>query len=163
MIDPASFTRALQPLLRRSAGYARSLLGGRADAEDAVQQAALQAWQRRAQFDPHYPFKAWWFAILRHHCLDQLRRSRRTPSAIAVDHVVVAVGPDEAALDRRSLETALARLPDAQREVLRLRYFAELSYQELALILDIPIGTVMSRLHLARKALAELVSAQEQP
>ncbi len=57
----------------------------------------------------------------------------------------------------------MEKLPETQREVLRLRYFGDLTYQEMAQVLDIPTGTVMSRLHLARKALAGGLTATEEP
>lgn len=163
MIDASSFTRALRPLLRRSAGYAFSLLGERGAAEDAVQQSALRAWQRRMQFDPGRPFNAWWFAILRNHCLDELRRYKRAPSPVCLDDIDPATRSHADALDRIAVERAMNKLSDIHREVLKLRYFGELSYDELALVLDIPKGTVMSRLHLARRALAALVNAEDKP
>ena len=162
MIDASSFTRALRPLLRGSAGYAFSLLGERGAAEDAVQQSALQAWQRRQQFDPERPFKAWWFAILRNYCLDELRRRKRTLQPVGTADIDPMISPQEDALDRIVVERAMNRLSDMHREVLKLRYFGELSYDELSLILDVPKGTVMSRLHSARKALAILLKAEDQ-
>jgi RNA polymerase sigma-70 factor (ECF subfamily) len=161
MLDADAFTRRLRPLLRRSGGYAFSLLRGRREAEDAVQQSALKAWERRAQFNDQYPFQAWWFGILRHHCLDELRREKRGPNFADLDDTHCATGPEEGALDRILLDRALGSLPEMHREVLTLRYFSDLSYQELALVLNIPKGTVMSRLHLARKALASLIKTEE--
>ena len=160
-MSPGAFEQALRPLLRRSAGYACSLLGERRDAEDAVQQAALRAWERRDQFDEQRPFKAWWYAILRNHCLDELRRKRRAPIAVSADDAGLSSPADESALDRHALAVAMEKLPEVQREVLQLRYFGELTYDELAQVLDIPKGTVMSRLHLARKALAGLMTTEE--
>lgn len=160
-MDVAVFERDLRPLLHRSGGYAASLLGDRKDAEDAVQQAALQAWQRRAQFDGQRPFKAWWFAILRNCCMDELRRRQRASSFVGDHDVDLSAPADESVLDRVALERAMEKLPEMQREVIQLRYFADLTYQELAQVLDIPTGTVMSRLHLARKALAVLITTEQ--
>lgn len=160
-MEGAAFEQAVRPHLRRGAAYAASLLRERTEAEDAVQQATLQAWQKRAQFDGRRSFKTWWFAILRNHCLDELRRRKRTPTAIDYDNAGLASSADESAVDRLALESAIARLPEIQREVLRLRYFADLTYQELAQVLGIPEGTVMSRLHLARKALALQLATED--
>lgn len=160
-MSPGAFEQALRPLLRRSAGYAVSFLGERSDAEDAVQQAALRAWERRDQFDKRRSFRAWWFAILRNHCLDELRRKRRSPIEVGHDDAGLSSPADESALDRRALGVAMQKLPETQRDVLRLRYFGDLTYDELAGVLDIPQGTVMSRLHLARKALAGLMTTEE--
>jgi RNA polymerase sigma-70 factor (ECF subfamily) len=74
---------------------------------------------------------------------------------------VEPIPPDEGVLDRRAVEAALARLPEGQREALTLRYFADLSYEDIANVLGIPVGTVMSRLHLGRKALASLMAPEE--
>jgi len=160
-MDRAAFTQALRPLLPRSAGYARALLGERKDAEDAVQQAALRAWAQRARYDVTRPFKPWWYAVLRNQCLDMLRHRARMPVMTPVEQATLATAPDESALDRAVLAASLARLPDAQREILLLRYFGELDYAELATLLAIPKGTVMSRLHQARKALATLIVPEE--
>lgn len=160
-METSSFERNLRPLLPRSAGYAASLLRERKDAEDAVQQAALQAWQRRAQFDGQRPFTAWWFAILRNYCIDELRRRKRAPVQLGDDDFNLSSPADESVLDRIALARAMEKLPEMHRDVLRLRYFADLSYQELAQVLEIPAGTVMSRLYLARKALAVLIATEE--
>ena len=160
-MDADAFEAALRPLLRRSAAYAVSFLRDRKDAEDAVQQAALQAWRRRAQFDGERPFKGWWFAILRNHCLDELRAKNRAPTGVSCDDLDLSSPCDESVLDRLAISTAMEKLPEIQRDVLRLRYFGDLTYQELAQVLDIPQGTVMSRLHVARKALALLIMTEQ--
>jgi RNA polymerase sigma-70 factor (ECF subfamily) len=157
--DADAFAEALRPLLRPGAAYAVSLLGARADAEDAVQQAALRAWERRGQFDPRYPFRAWWFAILRHHCLDELRRRARVSRAPPPGEEAAA--PHDALFDRMALEEALAKLTAAHAAILRLRYHGDLDYAEIAFVLKISKGTVMSRLHLARKALAGVLVREE--
>lgn len=158
MDDPATFEAALRPLLRRSAAYAHSLLRCREEAQDAVQQTALKAWERRVTFDADRPFAAWWFGILRNSCLDRLRGDRRTAEAPPLNYVHPSGEAALDTLDRLALERSIALLSVDHREILRLRYFGDLSYDELALVLDIPKGTVMSRLHLARRALANLMT-----
>jgi RNA polymerase sigma-70 factor (ECF subfamily) len=160
-MDAVAFERALRPLLRRSGAYAASILHDRKMAEDAVQQAALRAWERRSQFDASRSFSAWWFAILRNQSLDVLRQAKRRPAGASLDEVAAAVPADEGVLDRRALKAAMETLPEGQREVLKLRYFADLSYAEIARVLDIPNGTVMSRLHLARQGLAVVMRTEE--
>jgi RNA polymerase sigma-70 factor (ECF subfamily) len=157
MRDPDSFSRALAPLLSQSAAYAKSLLGSRQDAEDAVQQAALRAWERIAQYDPSRPFKGWWYAVVRNCCFDVLRQRQRS----AKTGTDVPAGQVSVSQDAAQLEEALLKVSDAHREILRLRYFGDLSYDEIAVTLGIPKGTVMSRLYLARKALAALLSVEE--
>lgn len=143
----------LEPLLRQAGGYARSILRNRQDAEDAVQTAALRGLERLSSFDANRPFKGWWFAILRNCCVDRLRQARRLPTA-ELDSDIADQPSDETAPDLDQLDRALASLAEGPREILRLRYFGDLSYAEIAEALAIPIGTVMSRLHSARLGLA---------
>jgi RNA polymerase sigma-70 factor (ECF subfamily) len=124
----------------------------RADAEDAVQQAALRGLASLATYDSSRSFRAWWFVILRHCCLDAMRARRFSALGFAVaDPVAPSQIRHE---DWEEMTTALERLPRGQAAILQLRYFANLSYREIAETLNIPHGTVMSRLHYARKALA---------
>jgi RNA polymerase sigma-70 factor (ECF subfamily) len=160
LLDRRAYARALEPLLPQAGGYARSILGSRADAEDAVQTAALRGLERLAGYDDSRPFKGWWFAILRNCCVDSLRRARRHPTAPLKDDLAddrpAEAGPDWEALDR-----ALETLSDSHREIVRLRYFGDLSYADIAEALQIPPGTVMSRLHAARHALAAKLEEQD--
>lgn len=160
-MEAEAFEQELRSLLPQSAAYALSLLGERRDAEDAVQQAALRAWQRRSQFDGRRTFKPWWFAILRNQCLDQLRVAKRAPLYVEVNEMSSSSPADESAIDRRALAWAIEKLTESQRDVLRLKYFGDLTYEELSQALDIPLGTVMSRLHSARIALAVLITTEE--
>lgn len=152
------FEATVEPLLPRSAAFAHAQLGNRQDAEDAIQDAALRAYQRLGAYDPSRPFAGWWFAILRNCCHDILRRRQRM--AACELHEVPQL--DRPPLDEQdALDQALAGLSAAHREILQLRYCGDCSYRDLALALDIPEGTVMSRLHAARRALAERLAAAE--
>jgi RNA polymerase sigma-70 factor (ECF subfamily) len=159
MFGARDYARALEPLLGQAAAYARALLRNRADAEDAVQQAALRGLERIATFDAVRPFRGWWFAILRNCCIDILRRRPLTEPLGDRDPPAPASGDDP---DWVRLDDAIEKLPPHHAEILRLRYFGDLSYVDLAEALRIPPGTVMSRLHLARKALAALFN-EERP
>jgi len=158
-LTSSTYGRRLEALLDQAAGYALSILRNRSDAEDAVQQAALRGLQRIATYDSSQPFKAWWFAVLRNCCIDLLRSKR--PHAALDQAAVVVARPAESA-DWRELADALDRLETAHEEILRLRYFGGLSYEEIAHALEIPRGTVMSRLYYARKALAAHMKEFEQ-
>jgi len=155
-IDPAEYGRRIEPLLEQAGAYAVSLLSRRADAEDAVQQAALQGLERFDSYDSTQPFKGWWFAIVRNCCYDMLRvRQRSQPLDEGPASQSRALEPSE------TLCSAFARLSSEHAEILRLKYFGGLSYSEIAQTLNIPQGTVMSRLHLARKALAAVVRIED--
>jgi RNA polymerase sigma factor (sigma-70 family) len=142
----------LEPLLASAAGYARSILRNRQDAEDAVQQAALRGFERVGTYDDARPFKAWWYTILRNCCIDMLRQRKFLAGETSAN-----LDPPQAESERsgdwEEMTIAMDKLSEDHREILRLRYFADLNYAELAAGLGIPMGTVMSRLHLARKAL----------
>lgn len=153
MFERSQYERALRPLLDQAAGYARALLHNKHDAEDAVQDAALRGWQGIDSFDARRPFKGWWFAILRNCCIDILRRSKKSATDRLDGRELPQPSRDESANWER-LAIAMKELSEAHREILQLRYFGELSYDELAQVLNIPKGTVMSRLHIARKSLA---------
>ena len=153
-LSRAQFERLLEPVLRQAAALAMSILRNRADAEDAVQEAALRGLQRIETFDASRPFRGWWLAIVRNCCLDVLRRRGRREPASMIDPDQVSdrsVAPES----WRELADAMDRLSSQHREILRLRYFGGCSYHEMAQALGIPEGTVMSRLHYARKALGE--------
>jgi RNA polymerase sigma-70 factor, ECF subfamily len=147
------YQELLEPLLRHASGYARSIVRSRHDAEDAVQQAALRGLERIATYDSNRPFKAWWFAILRNCCIDIVRTRNAEP---IVDASRYDSADDSGAnvVEWELIANAMDALTLEHRDILRLRYFAGMSYRELADVLEIPQGTVMSRLHSARVALA---------
>ncbi|HEY6456850.1 MAG TPA: sigma-70 family RNA polymerase sigma factor [Steroidobacteraceae bacterium] len=150
----------IEPLLGQAAAYARAILRDRENARDAIQEAALRGLERFRTFDTSRPFKGWWFAIVRNCCIDILRRlaaaKTETLDEFRLPH---PPGPDTA--DWEILGAAIESLSEQHREILRLRYFADLSYRELAEALGIAGGTVMSRLHLARKALQAQMGEDE--
>lgn len=145
------------PRLRR---YALSLCRRADIADDLVQGAVERAVSARDRFDPDTSLVAWLFRILRNLWIDQTRRAKTRGEEIDIHETPAAAihdGPRavEATIALRETEAALETLPPEQREVLRLVCLEELSYAEAAAVLDIPKGTVMSRLARARLALAE--------
>ena len=140
-----------------------NLLGNTADAADVLQDAVATVLRGRS-FDPSRgTFKAWFLTIVRNRCLDVLREHQRHP-LVDVESVDLPVeetdGPEAvAAQDELAdiVEREIARLPPAHREILILREFLDLGYAEIGKVLEVPTGTVMSRLHRARSALADRV------
>ncbi len=148
-------------LIRLGAGahaFAIQILGNRDDAADAVQDAMLKALTAPDAYDAKQgPLKPWFFRVVRNRCLDVLRGRRG--GAETVD-TLPATGPDpEAALatEQRDfgIRRALQTLPPAHRQILVLRDYLDLGYAEIGVVLDVPPGTVMSRLHRARNAMRE--------
>jgi len=147
------------PRLRR---YARALLGTAADADDLVQDTVARGWDKLASWRQDSDMRAWLFGIMHNLHVDRLRR--QPPAAEALDDSLPAAPRDPAArLVLRDLDTALRLLPPEQREVLLLVALEELSYQEVAAVLQIPPGTVMSRLSRGRERLRLLMEGQPLP
>lgn len=144
---------ALLPNLRR---FAISLCKSRDVADDLVQIACEKALANQAQYQPGTRLDAWLFRILRNSWIDRIRRTQTEGVKVDVEDAHYLVGHDGLAATEARLmlnETAghIANLPDEQREILILACVEELSYREVADILEVPIGTVMSRLARARK------------
>ena len=150
------FEQRVKPLLDRAAAYAYAIVHNREDAEDALQEAAIKGFQAFESYDPSRPFKAWWFVIIRNCCRDMLRRRRTRGPTVEIEQSDLAANPNPSADQQDEVRWALEQLSDAQREILELRYFGECSYREIAAVLSIPEGTVMSRLFTARQALADI-------
>ena len=138
-------------------------------AEEAAQEAFLRAWQRLAGYRPEQPFRAWIYRIAINAALDALRRERRLVSledllAGDSDETYPAEssdGPEETVEANQRAEKvhrAVLALPPASRSVLVLREYSGLSYSEIAGALEIPLGTVMSRLNSARSQLRQALA-----
>ncbi len=125
-------------------------------AEDAAQEAFIRAWQHLPRYRPRSSFRNWLYRIATNVALDVLRRERETTDIDDVPLAASTIGP-EAAIERderaERVRQAVLALPPASRVVLILREYEGLSYREIAETLDIPIGTVMSRLNYARAQL----------
>lgn len=133
-------------------GYAFRLSGSAPEAEDLAQQTFLTAHQKLDQLRGDETARAWLFAILRN-CF--LKGRQRWQPAPAVDvqlnlESIPSEPPGEAEIDRERLQEAIGELPEAFRVVLVMYYFEDLAYREIAEKLDLPIGTVMSRLARAK-------------
>jgi len=132
-------------------------------AEDAAQMAFLKAWQHLSRFRPGSSFRNWVYRIATNSALDDLRRERETLNPEEIELPAPGVAPEERVEQSERAERvrrAVLDLPEASRVVLVLREYEGLSYQEIAGTLDIPLGTVMSRLSYARKRLLEMLSEE---
>jgi RNA polymerase sigma-70 factor (ECF subfamily) len=148
---------AFLPNLRR---FAISLTRSRDAADDLVQAACERALAGAERFEPGTRFDAWMFRILRNLWIDQARRRKTAGIQEDISDRTDLVGSEgaremESRLTLESVSSAIMQLADDQREVLLLVCVEGLSYRETADVLDIPIGTVMSRLARARKNIAE--------
>ncbi len=140
------------PRLRR---YARALTGERAAADDLVQDTLERACNKFHLWRRGSDLRAWLFTIMHNVFINQVRGRAVLPT-VPLNDEILELPAHAAQVDRleiRDLDAALARLPDEQREVLLLVALEQLSYEETAKALGIPIGTVMSRLSRARERL----------
>lgn len=150
------------PRLRR---YAYTLLGHADDADDLVQSTLERAWIKSSHWSRVKDMRAWLFTLMHNLYVDEARCPRLRQMGIedrewaALD----VVSPQEARAALLDLDVALAHLPAAQKEVLLLVTLEDMSYAEVAQMLDIPIGTVMSRLSRARKRLRVLMDGDSAP
>jgi RNA polymerase sigma-70 factor, ECF subfamily len=150
-------------------GYAMVLSRNSAEAEDLVQETCLRALRAIDGLRAEGNAKSWLFTIMRNIWLNQLRQRRTAPDLIELDaDENGSSAPADAAQDphtdyvskveREQIRVAIQQLPVEFREIIILREYEELSYQEIAALLDCPPGTVMSRLARARSKLRDLLS-----
>jgi RNA polymerase sigma-70 factor, ECF subfamily len=134
------------------------LLGNYEDARDATQIAFIKAYEHLDGFDRDQRFFSWLYRILKNECLNVLR-GRRPLQAVSLDlPAVAAADPVERGQRQRAVQAALQTLSLDYREVVVLRHFTELSYDEIAATLGIPAKTVKSRLYTARQQLSDQLS-----
>jgi RNA polymerase sigma-70 factor, ECF subfamily len=150
-------------------GYAMVLSRDRTEAEDLVQETCFRAVKAIESLQPGSNAKSWLFTILRNIWLNQVRQRRTAPQIVELDvdestlGLAVEASKDPHALyvskvERAQVREAIQQLPDEFREIIVLREYEELSYQEIASLLGCPAGTVMSRLGRARSKLRSLLS-----
>jgi len=168
-----TFDREILPHLDGAYNLARWLAGNPADAEDVVQDACVRALRYSSSMRGGHG-KAWFLTIMRNAYYDWVARNRPVGVVVDVDELAehfadpCAEDPEDAAIradDSRALADALAAIPLQFREVIVLRAVEELSYKQIASIVGVPIGTVMSRLARARAMLrrAPRLRREDQP
>ena len=157
--------RAYEPAALR---VATAMLGNLEDARDALQEAFVKAYDSLHRFDLQRPFGPWFFQILRNQCRDMLRsrqarfRMETLAERLELKPADAEGGPERAhqrSAARELLWRALERVGEDHREILVLKELQGLRYEDIAQILDIPEGTVASRLFHARRALKEALES----
>ncbi|PRY13209.1 RNA polymerase sigma-70 factor (ECF subfamily) [Pontibacter ummariensis] len=142
------------------------------DAEDLTIEAFAKAFKNLHKFNPEYAFSTWLFRIATNNCIDFIRKNRiktmSIDSAIKIDNgdeITIDfkdknLNPQEEAIKNQKIEImqyVVAKLPDKYQRLVTLRYFNELSYEEIATELNAPLGTVKAQLHRARELLFDMV------
>lgn len=144
----------LIPRLRR---YARALTGDRSGADDLVQDTLERAWAKLHLYRRGTDLRAWLFTVMHNVHVNRVRATRITQPVDDEMPELAQRASQGDSLVVRDLDRALARLPEEQRAVLLLVALEDMSYEQVARALDIPIGTVMSRLSRAREKLRGLM------
>ncbi len=165
--DQEAFALLVERYKRMVYNLGYRLLGNSHDADDAAQETFLRAYTRLATYAPDGRFGAWLSAICSHWCIDTMRARGRRVQTVALGKVIETdrfisqlEGPEDRAMMQDSYDEVqgwLDALPPQYRVVLTLRYFQDLSYNEIAEALDEPVSTVRMRLFRARGLLAQVV------
>jgi len=173
----SAFEVLLRPLLDGAFGLAMTMTRNRADAEDAVQEAALRAFRAFDSFERGTNFKAWFYRILTNCVYARHRSAKRRPDAVELDDAselylfrqTRAMGLHERSndparllmsrIDAETVVEAIAAIPEEYRIVASLYFLEDCSYQEIADAVGCPVGTVRSRLHRGRRMLQRMLWA----
>lgn len=165
-MDRDLLARALHPLVPELTSFARWLVGSGQEVEDLVHEVVLRALEHADSIEDPARLRAWLFRTARNARVDLLRagtaRSRLTVLEGGLEDLedgAIPADPLPAILDRVDVEKALAKLPEIARAIVLLGDLWQFSYEEMAIILEIPVGTVRSRLARARARLAQLLLA----
>jgi RNA polymerase sigma-70 factor (ECF subfamily) len=154
------FARQLEVEIPRLRRYARALTRDVSRADDLVQSCLTRAVAKQHLWQPGTDLRAWLFTILHNQHVNDVRRSVREGVNVAVEEMAPVLTIQSNALDvlqLRDLEAAIAKLPQEQRQVILLVGLEGMRYEEVALILGVPVGTVRSRLSRGRDQLRRLM------
>jgi RNA polymerase sigma-70 factor (ECF subfamily) len=164
-LSDKDFKRALTEVAPHLRAFARGLCGCRDRADDLAQEALLRAWAARDRYRAGTNFKAWTFTILRNHFYSEARRARfhgDYDEGVA-ERTLRAPASQERAVELGDVLRALAVVPDTYREALILVAIGSLSYEEIADICGIALGTVKSRICRARAMLSHVLASGQLP
>ncbi|HZB90190.1 MAG TPA: sigma-70 family RNA polymerase sigma factor [Stellaceae bacterium] len=152
----SSFNGQLEHEIPRLRRYARALTRDATRADDLVQSCLVRALAKSHLWQPGTDLRAWLFTILHNQHVNDVRRAVREGISVPVEDVapvLTAPSTQGASLQLRDLDRAMARLPEEQRQVLLLVGLEGMRYEEVAIVLDVPVGTVRSRLSRGRDML----------
>lgn len=164
-LSDADFKRALIDVAPHLRAFARGLCGCRDRADDLAQEAMLRAWAARERYAAGTKFKAWIFTILRNHFYSEARRSRfhGEYDELTAERILRTPPMQESAVELTDVLRALATIPTTYREALILVAAGNLSYEEIAGICGIALGTVKSRICRARAMLSKVIETGQLP
>lgn len=168
--DRSAFGHLVKLYQRRAYSIAYGFVGNREDALEMAQESFVKAYRAIQRFDLRMPFYPWLYRIVKNTCLNHIKkRKRRGESSLdrmmesGRDFATSKVGPEAKAVISElggAIRTGLEQISEQHREIIVLRHVHEKSYAEIAECLGIPQGTVMSRLHGARKSLRKAMELE---
>jgi RNA polymerase sigma-70 factor (ECF subfamily) len=165
--DKSAFEEIVRLYMPDAYLTALGFVGNEDDAKDLSQEAFIKVYQARNSFDAERPFYPWFYKILKNHCLNFIKRFMKKTEDLyyedspGQERFASPIPSPIEQLEKRErnaiLRVAIGRLSDDHREIIVLKNFKGYAYKDIAEILQLPIGTVMSRLYYARKMLKEIV------
>jgi len=160
------FEKLVKANMKRAYYSALGILGNHDDAMELSQEAFIRAYKHFYKFDPTKKFFTWYYKILRNLCLNRIRdtKNRKETELLEAVSKTEEETPDiqyEREEMKKKIEAALMKLKTSDREIIILKEFENYSYKEISEMIDIPVGSVMSRLFYARKKLASLLKEEE--
>jgi RNA polymerase sigma-70 factor, ECF subfamily len=153
--DKEAFRHLVERYQNQAIGHAIAILGDRDDAQDALQDAFLDAFSALRRFDVGRQFYPWFYVILRNCCFKVAAGRKKRDLTSSDDIEMLAPTPDLRPEETMLLERMMLELKAEDRELITLKHQDGLSYEELAERLTVPLGTIMSRLYHARKRLRD--------
>jgi len=157
--DRAAFAALVEPARTRVWAVCVQITGNRHDAEDALQDALIAAWQNLDKFHGNARFSSWLYRIASNAALAIVRKRREVPDdEIDLGRAATVPGPAERVVDTDAVRQALAQLPEQFRTAVVLREYAQMSYTEIAEHQQVPVATIKSRINRGRAQLVELLA-----
>ena len=161
-----AFKELVERYQKRAYLFARGMVHNTDDAYDLSQEAFVRVYKHLKRFDYAYPFRVWLFHILSNLCKNHIRQRKTRENVVAdtgdeMPEGISQTGNPDIMFNRSETQTqvweAIGKLPEKFREIIILSHFQEMSYDQMAQVLEIPRGSVMSRLYYARLKLREIL------
>ena len=155
-VDMEAYEKLVKKYMKKAYNVALYYTKNPTDAWDISQQGFVNAWQGIKKFDTKKPFFPWLYAIIKNEALSKFKQEKKENEKRNVLPLKSIDSPEENLIKKekvKRLQEALLKLDEEKREIIYLRHYAEMSYKEISEALNLPEGTIMSRLYYARKAL----------
>lgn len=165
----AAFTQLLEKYRNALMSYIQSFVPGLEDAEDICQKSFTKAFLNIEKYNPQYAFSTWLYNIAQNEAIDHIRRDKRAIVPMPIEESETLEGPhgvspeDQVIMDQgvATLTASILALPDIYRTVAEMRFIKDYSYEFIAKEINVPLGTVKTRINRARKMLEKVVGGSD--